>query len=764
MAIVLRADTGSALSHNQVDTNFTSFFYSASLVGNAITFFRTGSSALAIPAASASITLPGGTVWTASAADISRNSAVVITGSFRQGSAGLTATGENAHAEGSATFASGWHSHAEGRQTQARGSGSHAEGYLTVATGSYSHAEGVASQAKGIYSHAEGNACIAEGTSAHAEGASTDARAEASHTEGVSTIVDTTGYGAHAEGFNTYASGLYSHAEGSGTQATGVTSHAEGSNTQATGEGAHAEGSNTISSGFHSHSEGADTVAQGDYSHAEGLLTQAIGEGSHAEGLGTVALGSYQHAQGQFNISSSAQSAFIIGNGTEVGSRRNLVFASGSQFQVSGSLNVSGAINTVGNLTVQGNITAQQYIVSTSVYYVTESFSSGSHIFGNSADDTHQFTGSIIASPNIILPGSSSIFFGGNTLLSTSNFAIYRDLSNRLAIGNNISGGGYGVDGIKIDAEGKTQLNHISQDYGIYDTTLNIIGSGSNDGITMMQFPDVLNRYRISIQSGSQSKMNFANTLNPASGSFDFSGSVAVSRNITAGINVIAGSTVQGATVQPTTALILDGFGNNGMKLSSSLANIFVKEGFTIGSGSFSTPNSTEYIRVNSGGLTINNGFDLFVNGNKQYNYGAFYDTGSHTLTSGTPYTQSLSSTYEASGVSITGAANTRITVANSGTYNISFSTQTQQATADRVVDVWFKKNGTALPNSNTKASTRNGDYEVFAWNFVTTLAAGDYVELLYQSNGTNTTIPYIAQSGEVPATPSAILTVQQVR
>jgi hypothetical protein len=315
MAIVLRADTGSALTHNQVDTNFTSFFYSASLGSGAITFFKTGSSALGIPVVSSSITLPGGTLWTASAADISRNSAVVITGSFRQGSAGLTATGENAHAQGTGTVASGWHSHAEGRQTQARGSGSHAEGYLTVATGSYSHAEGVASQAKGIYSHAEGNACIAEGTSAHAEGASTDARAEASHTEGVSTIVDTTGYGAHAEGFNTYASGLYSHAEGSGTQATG--------------EGSHAEGASTISSG--------------SYSHAEGGSTEAIGSYSHTEGFGTIALGDYQHVQGQYNLSSSAQSAFIIGNGTEVGSRRNLVFAAGTTFQVTGSLNVTGS-------------------------------------------------------------------------------------------------------------------------------------------------------------------------------------------------------------------------------------------------------------------------------------------------------------------------------------------------------------------------------------------------------------------------------------
>ena len=48
------------------------------------------------------------------------------------------------------------------------------------------------------------------------------------------------------------------------------------------------------------------------------------------------------------------------------------------------------------DLTVQGDIKAENYIVSSSVTYMTQSFSSGSTIFGDTpADDTHQFTGSV---------------------------------------------------------------------------------------------------------------------------------------------------------------------------------------------------------------------------------------------------------------------------------------------------------------------------------------------------------------------------------
>lgn len=53
-------------------------------------------------------------------------------------------------------------------------------------------------------------------------------------------------------------------------------------------------------------------------------------------------------------------------------------------------------LNALRDQTLQVNtLVAQQYVVSSSVIYVTQSWSSGSTIFGNTADDTHQFTGSV---------------------------------------------------------------------------------------------------------------------------------------------------------------------------------------------------------------------------------------------------------------------------------------------------------------------------------------------------------------------------------
>ena len=47
------------------------------------------------------------------------------------------------------------------------------------------------------------------------------------------------------------------------------------------------------------------------------------------------------------------------------------------------------------DIRVHGDIVAENYIVSSSVTFMTQSFSSGSTIFGDSLTDTHQFTGSL---------------------------------------------------------------------------------------------------------------------------------------------------------------------------------------------------------------------------------------------------------------------------------------------------------------------------------------------------------------------------------
>ena len=157
-----------------------------------------------------------------------------------------------------------------------------------------------------------------------------------------------TGIYSYAQGAYAQATGQYSHAQGEYTQAQGTASHAQGYNTIALGNYSHAEGFLTSASGVSSHAEGYGTIALGNYSHAEGLYTSASGAGSHAEGYYTIAAGDYQHVVGQFNAPTTYLGAFIHGNGTSDGDRRNLINAYGlgtnGVVEISGSLRVAGGI------------------------------------------------------------------------------------------------------------------------------------------------------------------------------------------------------------------------------------------------------------------------------------------------------------------------------------------------------------------------------------------------------------------------------------
>jgi hypothetical protein len=231
-----------------------------------------------------------------------------------------------------------------------------------------------------------------------------------------------TGLYSFTQGSNLTASGNFSHAQGSNTKATNTSAHAEGDSTLASGIGSHAEGNSNTSSGNYSHAEGDTAYAIGPSSHAEGQNTQALGVASHAEGLGTVASGSYQHTQGQYNILSSAQSAFIIGNGTADNARSNLVFASGSQFQVSGSLDVKGSGNFTSNLTVTGSTT----ITSNSPSLLLIRGNGDSSILFNTGNTVAGFSGSLYYF------GSQFFEIGANTSLKLST-----NSKERITIENN---------------------------------------------------------------------------------------------------------------------------------------------------------------------------------------------------------------------------------------------------------------------------------------------------------------------------------------
>jgi cytoskeletal protein CcmA (bactofilin family) len=73
-----------------------------------------------------------------------------------------------------------------------------------------------------------------------------------------------------------------------------------------------------------------------------------------------------------------------------------------------------------GDLIVTGSITAKEFIVSSSVTYVTALAQSGSTVFGDSRNDTHRITGSVRITGSITLDGS--IIVDGVGLVKESLF------------------------------------------------------------------------------------------------------------------------------------------------------------------------------------------------------------------------------------------------------------------------------------------------------------------------------------------------------
>ena len=124
----------------------------------------------------------------------------------------------------------------------------------------------------------------------------------------------------------------------------------------------------------------------------------------------------------------------------------------------------------------------------------------------------------------------------------------------------------------------------------------------------------------------------------------------------------------------------------------------------------------------------------------------------------------------DSNGVSI--VSNSQITVTNAGVYNIQFSVQFAKTDAGTdFVNIWFSKNGVAIPYSNSQIrSVGSDDAFIPAWNYMLELNATDYVQIYWQANDVNMRL--IAQGTQnlvgpppytIPAIPSVIVTVQQV-
>ena len=119
-------------------------------------------------------------------------------------------------------------------------------------------------------------------------------------------------------------------------------------------------------------------------------------------------------------------------------------------------------------------------------------------------------------------------------------------------------------------------------------------------------------------------------------------------------------------------------------------------------------------------------------------------------------------------GVGVTIVSNSRITVANAGTYNLQFSAQVEKTNnGNDSIDIWLAKNGTNVAWSSTRTWLYgNNAKHVSAWNFVITLAANDYLELMWSS--ANPAVQLTAEGAATapvrPEIPSVIATLTFVK
>lgn len=148
--------------------------------------------------------------------------------------------------------------------------------------------------------------------------------------------------------------------------------------------------------------------------------------------------------------------------------------------------------------------------------------------------------------------------------------------------------------------------------------------------------------------------------------------------------------------------------------------------------------------------------------------YGSFIDTTDQPLVS-TSASQpiTINTTLENRGVTITNSS--RINFQLAGTYKIFASLQlTNSSNNIAEVNIYFKQNGTTIPNSNTRLdlqqrkSVSTPFHGCFSIELQLTVTALSYIELHWVADTLGIAVDTIPANGTHPQAPSVILNVAQ--
>jgi hypothetical protein len=123
----------------------------------------------------------------------------------------------------------------------------------------------------------------------------------------------------------------------------------------------------------------------------------------------------------------------------------------------------------------------------------------------------------------------------------------------------------------------------------------------------------------------------------------------------------------------------------------------------------------------------------------------------------------------------VTLSSGSRLTVPNEGVYTVNYSIKFKNTTnAVQDVDIWLRKNGTDIPDTNSRFSIAarkgagNPSHLIATTPIMVELAANDYIQVMWHVTDTGVSIEHFPAVTAVPgttpahpATPSAIVQVE---
>jgi hypothetical protein len=116
----------------------------------------------------------------------------------------------------------------------------------------------------------------------------------------------------------------------------------------------------------------------------------------------------------------------------------------------------------------------------------------------------------------------------------------------------------------------------------------------------------------------------------------------------------------------------------------------------------------------------------------------------------------------------VTVVSDTRITIANTGIYNLQFSFQYQNVdNQEHDVTIWLRKNGVDVPGSAgfvAVISSHGGipGHCLPSWNYILDAIGGDYYELMWSATDLDVSLHFYPAGSPPPSAASAIFTVTQ--